>query len=182
MFSEVEPAPFWELELQMGHRRYDTRFSAYCLPLRERATAPRPDPGVEIGPEASRVTLGAALKMTQFPASAEGRGSLLRAYVAEFLRAVIRAIDIRPELPGRAGPGVLGPLDVLPGMMPAAATRASYAARVKWRQSMSPLPRGLSVPFGWSHLSRLRRGLSPAPPSLRVYDGKAQKGLEAVVD
>ena len=101
------------------------------------------------------------MKVIPFSASAEELGSLLRAYAVEIPRAVIRAINVRPELVGRTGPGVEEMLGVLPGMNLASVTRASYSARVQWFQSID-----------WSRVPRWLRGLSPVPPSEKVADGK----------
>ena len=133
MSDEVEPAPCWGLEFEMGRRCYDAQYSAawhelvalfvlierarepvYRLLLRERASAPRQDPGAEIGPGATRVALETALGP---PASAEEMDSMLRSYVVGIPDAVIRAINLRPELLGPPGPGVVEPLGVLPGIV-----------------------------------------------------------------
>ena len=82
------------------------------------------------------MALEAALKVIPLPASAGDMDSLLRSYVFEIPGTVIRAIALRPEFLGRAGPGVAGPLGAQSGMVFAAATRASYPARVKWFQSI----------------------------------------------
>ena len=78
---------------------------------------------------------------------AEEVGSLLRAYVAEIPDAVIREIDVRPELLGYAGPQAVGPSGVLSRMIFEAVTRASYTACLTWFQSLD-----------WDRASRLLRG------------------------
>ena len=132
---------------------------AYRLLLRERADALRPDHGLESGPETTCVVLETALKVTPSPASAEEIDSLLRAFAVEIPDALLRAIGMRPELLGRAGPGVVEPLGVLPGMIFAAATRALYAARVMWFQAIDCI-----------RMSRLLQGMPPAPLSLKVSE------------
>ena len=72
---------------------------------------------------------------------------------------------MRPVLLAHTGPGVVGPYVVLPGVIFAAVTRASYAARAK-----------LFRLIDWRRMSHLLRGLSPAPPSEKVSDGKSPKG------
>ena len=56
--------------------------------------------------------------------------------MVEIPDAVIRAIVMPPEVLGRAGPGVVESLGVLPGVIFAVVTRASYTARTKWYQSI----------------------------------------------
>ena len=97
--------------------------------------------------------------MIPLPASAGEMGSLARAYVVEIPDAVIRAMDLRPAMLGHPGPGVVGPLGILSGMVFFAVTRASYTVRVKWFESID-----------WSRMSRVSRGLASAPPKLKVSD------------
>ena len=106
--------------------------------------------------------------MIPLPATAEEMGNLSRAHEVEIPGAVIRSIGMPALVHG--GPGVVEPLGVLPGMIFAAVTRASYAARARWFQ-----------PIDWSRMFRLSRGLSPAPPAWKVSDEKSPRGLEAVV-
>ena len=82
--------------------------------------------------------------------------------MAEIPDAVIRALTVRPELLGHAGPGVIAPLGVLSGMILAAATRASCTARVRWPQCI-----------GWSRMSRLFLGSRPAPPTVQLSEEKS---------
>ena len=90
------------------------------------------------------------MKVIPLPASAEEMDSLLRSYAYEIPDAVIRAINSRPDLLRHAGPRIGEPLDVLSGIVVAAATRASYSERVKWFESVDR-----------SRMSRLLRGLAP---------------------
>ena len=181
--NEVGPAPWRELEFEMGRRRYDAQFlaewralferavgPAYRLLLREHGGAPRPDHGLKMGRETTRAASEAALRVIPLSAPDGETASLLRAYAVEIPGAVIRAIGMRPELLGRAGPGVGEPLGALPGMVFTEVARASCSARVKWSQSIR-----------WGRMSHLLRGVSPAPPPLKVSHGKPPKGLAPVV-
>ena len=132
---------------------------AYRLLLRERASALRIPPSAKGDPVPTRVASETALQASPLPAYAEEADSLLRAYVAGIPGAVPRAVDVRPELFGYAGPAVIEPLCGLSGMIFAALTLASYSARVKWFQSLD-----------WTRASRLLRRFRPAPPSLKASD------------
>lgn len=186
----VEPAPWWELEFEMGRRRYDAQFSAawhalpelfgpidralglvYRLLLRVHGGALRPDNGVQIGPGAARVASETTLEVIPYPASAGTMDSLLRAFVVEIPHLVNRATGMRPASLGHTGPGVAEPLVVLSGVILASVTPASYTVRVKWFLSID-----------WSRMSRLLRGWSPAPPPLKVSDERSPESLEAFVN
>ena len=86
---------------------------AYRLLLR----ALRTDPSAENGPGHTRVASKTASQVIPLPLSAEELDSLLRAYVAEIPDGVIRAINVRPEPLGNAGPEIAEPLGVLSGMI-----------------------------------------------------------------
>ena len=91
--------------------------------------------------------------------------------MAEIPDAVIRALTVRPEFLGCAGPRVIAPLGVPSGMILAAATRASCTARVRWPQCVD-----------WSRMSRLIRGFRPAPPTAQLSDEEPPKGIESAVN
>ena len=116
------------------------------------------------------MALEAAFQAIPSRVSAGEMDSLLRAYVAEFPGPVLRAINVRLELLGRAGSQVIGPLGVLSRMIFPAAARASNTARVKWFESIY-----------WSRTSRLSLAFRLAPPTVKVADEKSPEGLEAAV-
>ena len=78
-------------------------------------------------------------------------GRLLRAYFDTLPQSVIRAIGAREELVGPEGG--LQPPGVVAGMVFAMLTRAPFSARVAWFQYLD-----------WVRVSRMLRGLRPAPP------------------
>ena len=146
--KEVEPVPCWEVEFEIGRRRYDAQHSAarhallemfvpigrswdpaYHLALRERASALRTAPAAENGPEPTRVALESASQVIPLPVPAEEVDSSPRALAAGIPDVVTRAIDVCPASLGYASTKVTGPLGVLAGMTFAAVTRASYTAR-----------------------------------------------------
>ena len=149
--KEVEPAPLWELEFEIGRRQYDTQYSARLQSLLEtfvpigRALGPayrcvqrsrvnrlRAAPTAEGGPASALVAFETSLRVTPLPVSAREVERLFRACVGDVPDSAVRAISACPELLNLSGPTVPGPLGVLPGMIFAAVTRASYSARSKW--------------------------------------------------
>ena len=120
------------------------------------------DPGVEVASGSTRVALETALKVIPLPVPAEQLDSALRSDVVEIPDAITHAVNLRPELLGRASSGVIGPLGVLSGMVFASSTRAPYSARVKRFESM-----------GWSRMSRLLRELPPGAAGAESVRRKA---------
>ena len=181
--KEVEPAPWWEVQFEMGGRRFDAQYSVarHALfelfvrferalgtlrrfLLRGRANPLCTDRAAKIGPVSTCVALETAFKVIPLTVPAGETDRLLRAYVVEIPDTARCTICLLPELLGRASPRVIEPLGVLPGMISASATRASYSERVEW-----------FPPIDWSRIP-------PATPSEKVSDEKSLNGLEAAVN
>ena len=153
--KEMEPAPWFEVEFEIGRRRFDSQFSTawhssfetfaslqkafgpvYRLPLRARASRV----GVLAADRGNPVAAGAAfettLRVTPSPVLADEVERMLLAYVDEIPVSVIRALCALPDLLNLSGQSALEPLGVVPGLVFAAVTRASYAARLRWFESL----------------------------------------------
>ena len=188
--NEVEPAPWWGMEFEIGRCRHDTQFSAAWhtlfemfvpierasrpvsrLVLRGRPSCLRAAPSAGGGPDITSVVSGAALQVIPLPVSAEDVGRLLRTYVAEVPDSVIRGTDMRPELLDITGSAAVEPLGVSSGMIFAAVTRTSYSVRLNWFQFPDS-----------NRASRPSRGRRPRPPSANVVDEPSPPGLGAVVN
>ena len=145
--KEVEPAPWREVEFDIGRRRDDMQYSAawhslfetfapidralgpvYRLLLSDRANRLRAVRTADADLGAAGVASKTALCAIALPAFARGVERLIRAYVGETPDPVVRAMSVRPELLNLSGPPVLEPPVVLPGMIFAAVARASYSA------------------------------------------------------
>ena len=179
-----------EWGIEIGRRPFDTQYSAVWLSLFgtfvpiERTLCPVyralvPARAGRVGvfavvegdPVAGGVALETTLRAMPSSVSADVLERLLRAYVDEIPDSGIRAIWTRAELLNLSGQTALEPLGVVSGMVLAAITRASYAARLRWFQSL-----------GWNCVSRLLRGLSPAPPCAEVLNEQSPPGLVPAVN
>ena len=85
--------------------------------------------------------------------------------MVEIPGAVIRATALRPALLGQTGPGVAEPLSILPDRVCAPVTRASYAARPRWSESIdwSRVQFVARVVSGASEAGSVRREVPDGP-------------------
>ena len=106
-----------------------------------------------------------ALRAFPLPASTGDVERLLRLYAGEPPEAVVRAICFRPSSLDSSGPSVPEQLGVVSGMVFVGITRALYGAPLQRFQSLD-----------WKCVSRILRGLNPAPPSTDVLNEQAPPG------
>ena len=174
--EEVEAGSRRDVGLEIGHRRYDTQYSAprhplfetlvpieralgpaYRLILRDRANRPHAVPTTEGDPDAPRAASEVArvasacdpdhmVRVTPLPVSAQEAERLFRLCTGEIPDSVIRAISACPESLNFSGPSVLELFGVSPG--------ATFAGTKRHRQ----------------------------PPRTRVADERPPPGFEVAVN